>query len=171
MFLGHDTELNLQAAVDLVNIAERSDPSTELAQINAWRIKYHCTAEPDDLRRIQPLLRELLTASLERVATLVNDILADAHVVPQLVRHDDNGWHLHAIPGDERPMRRIVVRTAVALADLVCGGEIARLAVCADTACTCLLIDLSRNRSRRFCGTNCSNRNAVAAYRMRKRKA
>jgi predicted RNA-binding Zn ribbon-like protein len=31
------------------------------------------------------------------------------------------------------------------------------------------VLDLSRNRSRRFCSTTCSNRAAVAAYRARQR--
>ncbi|PSK26664.1 CGNR zinc finger domain-containing protein, partial [Nocardia seriolae] len=30
------------------------------------------------------------------------------------------------------------------------------------------VLDMSRNRSRRYCSTACTNRNAVAAYRARK---
>jgi predicted RNA-binding Zn ribbon-like protein len=39
--------------------------------------------------------------------------------------------------------------------------------VCADDDCEGVVLDLSRNRSRRFCSTTCGNRNAVAAYRAR----
>jgi predicted RNA-binding Zn ribbon-like protein len=42
-----------------------------------------------------------------------------------------------------------------------------RLSLCADDACNGVVLDLSRNRSRRFCSTSCGNRNAVAAYRAR----
>ena len=37
------------------------------------------------------------------------------------------------------------------------------------TAATGIVLDLSRNRSRRFCSTACGNRIAVAAYRARNR--
>jgi predicted RNA-binding Zn ribbon-like protein len=33
--------------------------------------------------------------------------------------------------------------------------------------CEAIVLDLSRNRSRRFCSTSCGNRVAVAAYRAR----
>jgi predicted RNA-binding Zn ribbon-like protein len=39
--------------------------------------------------------------------------------------------------------------------------------VCADDDCEGLVLDLSRNRSKRFCSLACGNRNAVAAYRAR----
>jgi predicted RNA-binding Zn ribbon-like protein len=44
------------------------------------------------------------------------------------------------------------------------------LSVCADSDCLGLVLDLTRNRSRRFCSTACANRNAVAAYRARARQ-
>jgi predicted RNA-binding Zn ribbon-like protein len=39
--------------------------------------------------------------------------------------------------------------------------------VCADPDCGGVVVDLSRNRSKRFCSVSCGNRNAVAAYRAR----
>ena len=42
-------------------------------------------------------------------------------------------------------------------------------AVCAADDCEGLVLDLSRNRSRRYCSTACGNRKAVAAYRARQR--
>jgi predicted RNA-binding Zn ribbon-like protein len=47
--------------------------------------------------------------------------------------------------------------------------ETSRLGICADDDCEGLVLDLSRNRSRRFCSTACGNRAAVAAYRARQR--
>ena len=35
--------------------------------------------------------------------------------------------------------------------------------------CADVVLDLSRNRSRRYCSTTCGNREAVAAYRARQR--
>ncbi len=53
---------------------------------------------------------------------------------------------------------------AMALADLIRGGELRRLKICAAPDCEAVLTDLSRNRSRIFCDTgNCGNRQHVAA--------
>jgi predicted RNA-binding Zn ribbon-like protein len=39
--------------------------------------------------------------------------------------------------------------------------------VCAAQNCDSVHVDLSKNRSRRFCSTTCANRVNVAAYRSR----
>ena len=44
-------------------------------------------AELDAVRAIRPRLREVLTADRERAVALVNEMLAEAQAVPQLVRH------------------------------------------------------------------------------------
>jgi len=64
----------------------------------------------------------------------------------------------------------VVVEVAMAMIDLIPADELSRLSVCADERCDGLVLDLSRNRSRRFCSTTCANRNAVAAYRARGRR-
>ena len=66
---------------------------------------------------------------------------------------------------------QIAVETAMAMADVIRADELSRLGTCADPTCDGLVIDLSRNRSRRFCSTACGNRVAVAAYRARKAEA
>ena len=55
----------------------------------------------------------------------------------------------------------------MAMIDVIRADEMSRLGVCADDDCQGVVLDLSRNRSRRFCSTTCGNRNAVAAYRAR----
>lgn len=57
----------------------------------------------------------------------------------------------------------------MALLDVVRADEGSRLGVCADDDCEGVVLDLSRNRSRRYCSVACTNRNAVAAYRARQR--
>jgi predicted RNA-binding Zn ribbon-like protein len=176
VLLAHDTEAALQAAVDLVNSAVRPDTLTGVAAVDAWYVKHRYTGRRDrddaelaDLRALRPVLRDLLTADRDRAAELVNGMLAGARAVPQLVRHGDTDWHLHAVSPNEPLVRRVVVETAMAMADLVRGGETSRLAVCADATCDGIVLDLTRNRSRRFCSTACANRNAVAAYRARRK--
>jgi len=172
----HDTEASLLAAIDLVNSGENPDTLTTQEQVDAWYAKHKYTgrrdrddAELGDLRAIRPVLRDLLTADRDRAADLVNAMLADAGALPQLVRHGDVDWHLHAVSPDEPLVRRVVVETALAMSDVVRSDEMSRLSVCADRNCGGVVLDLTRNRSRRFCSTTCANRNAVAAYRARTR--
>jgi predicted RNA-binding Zn ribbon-like protein len=58
----------------------------------------------------------------------------------------------------------------MAMVDVIRLDEMSRLSLCADENCQGVLMDLTRNRSRRFCTTACANRNAVAAYRARARQ-
>ena len=115
------------------------------------------------------MLRELLTADRDDAAELVNALLAEAQALPQLRRHDGLDWHIHAVPTDAPLERRVAVETAMAMIDVIRADELSRLSVCADARCEGLVLDLSRNRSRRFCSTTCANRNAVAAYRARRK--
>ena len=164
------------AAVELVNSGEDPDTLLTIDQVDAWYARHRYTgrrdrndAELSELRAIRTVLRELLTADRDTAAELVNRLLADARAMPRLVRHDDIDWHIHAVSPDEPLVRRVLVETAMAMADVVRGDEMSRLAVCADDTCAGVVLDLTRNRSRRFCSTACANRVAVAAYRARRK--
>jgi len=176
VLLAHDTEAALLAAVELVNSGEDPDTLLSTEEVDAWYARHRYTgrrdrdnAELSDLQAIRPILRELLTADRDTAAELVNRLLADARAVPRLVRHDDIDWHIHAVSPDEPLVRRVLVETAMAMADVVRGDETSRLSVCADDTCAGIVLDLTRNRSRRFCSTTCANRVAVAAYRARRK--
>jgi len=172
----HDTEVALQGAVTLVNSAVEPDTLTTVADLDRVWDSYHYTgrhdrtrAELDAVRALRPPLRQLLTAGRDDAAVAVNRMLSETKAVPQLVRHDPLDWHIHAGPTDAPLSTRILVETAMAMVDVIRANEMSRLGVCADDGCDGLVLDLSRNRSRRFCSTACGNRNAVAAYRARKR--
>ena len=176
MPFAHDTVGSLRAAVDLVNSGEEPDTLTTVLHVDAWYAEHRYTGRRDgdeaelaSLRALRPVLRDLLTADRDRAAELVNAMLADAGALPRLVRHDGLDWHIHAVPSDAPLDRRVVVETAMAMVDVIRADELSRLSVCADERCGGLVLDLSRNRSRRFCSTTCTNRNAVAAYRARAR--
>ena len=177
MLFAHDTVASLRAAVDLVNTGEEPDTLTTVADLDAWYAHHGYTGRHDGdeaelvaLRALRPVLRELLTTNRDRAAELVNAMLAEADALPQLVRHDELDWHIHAVPADAPLDRRIVVESAMAMVDVIRAGELSRLSLCVDDGCDGLVLDLSRNRSRRFCSTTCANRNAVAAYRARSRR-
>jgi predicted RNA-binding Zn ribbon-like protein len=178
MLFANDTEASLRAAVSLVNSAEDPDTLTTIEQLDVWYVEHAFTgrhdsdaAELESLRALRPVLRELLTTDRDHAAELVNELLAEAQALPQLRRHDGLDWHIHAVPYDAPLARRIAVETAMAMIDVIRGDELSRLAICADGHCECLVLDLSRNRSKRYCDTTCANRNAVAAYRARGRQS
>ena len=174
MVFSHDTECSLLSAVALVNSGEDPDTMTSTAQLASFYAAHGYTgrfdgdeAELAALRALRPELKQLLTSGRDDAVELINSMLADARAVPQLVRHGDTDWHLHAAAPDEPFDVRIRVETAMAMIDVIRAGEMSRFGVCADDTCGALVLDLSRNRSRRFCSTACGNRAAVAAYRAR----
>ncbi|MFL6003418.1 MAG: CGNR zinc finger domain-containing protein [Nocardioides sp.] len=177
MVFTHDTELSLGAAVTLANSALEPDTLESVEDLDrVWETfsysgRHERTrAELDAVRAIRPRLREVLMADRDRAVVLVNEMLAEARAVPQLVEHGRAlGWHIHAIDQQAPLDVRILVETAMAMVDVIRSDEMSRLSTCADDTCEGIVLDLSRNRSRRFCSTTCGNRNAVAAYRARQR--
>lgn len=178
MVFAHDTAVSLQAAVTLVNSAVEPVGMTTTEELDDFFADYGYTgrhdgdeAELEQVRAVVPRLREVLTARRDDAVDLVNTMLREAAALPQLRRHDGLDWHLHAID-PERPLaERIVVETAMAMIDVIRADEMSRLAICADETCEGVVLDLSRNRSKRFCSVTCGNRNAVAAYRARQTNA
>jgi predicted RNA-binding Zn ribbon-like protein len=176
MVFTHDTELGLQSAATLANSALEPDTLTTVAELDDHWAAFGYTgrhdrtrAELDRVRAIRPRLRALLTTDRDGAVEQVNQMLSEARAVPQLSRHGDFDWHIHAIDEQAPLDTRILVETAMAMIDVIRADEMSRLAVCADDTCEGVVLDLSRNRSRRFCSTTCGNRNAVAAYRARQR--
>jgi predicted RNA-binding Zn ribbon-like protein len=172
----HDTDLALQAAVVLVNTAVEPETLHTPEDFTAIWGEFGYTgrhdgdaAELESLRALRPRLRQLLTSDRDDAVELVNTMLSEARAVPQLVRHEPFDWHIHAVPPDAPLATRIAVETAMAMVDVIRADEMSRLGICADADCEGIVLDLSRNRSRRYCSTTCGNRNAVAAYRARRR--
>ena len=174
MLFTHDTEIALQSAAALVNTVGPPDTLTTHEELAAfvrdqgWSGKLTGRqAELDEVRALRPRLARLWELDEDALVPLVNALLADARALPQLVDHDDWGWHLHAVPDDAPLATRMVVEAAMAMVDVVRAGELGRLRTCEADGCDAVHVDLSRNRSRRFCSTACGNRMAAAAYRER----
>lgn len=159
----------------LANSGLEPDTLTRVEDLDAFYAEFEYTgrhdrdrAELDAVQAIRPTLYELLTTDRDHAVEIVNTMLADAAAVPRLVRHDVWDWHLHAVAPEQDLPTRILVETAMAMIDVIRADEMSRLGVCADDTCSAVVLDLSRNRSKRFCSTTCGNRNAVAAYRARR---
>lgn len=186
MVFTHDTEVALVSAVNLINSApidilpdgsvSGTDALDTVAALDAFVLQEQFTGSREhsgtELKAVQNMrteLRSMWTAGEDAAVSMVNELLARASALPQLVRHDQWDWHLHATAPAAPLAQRMGVEAAMALVDVIRAKELDRLKVCAADDCQAVLIDLSKNRSRRYCDTgNCGNRAHVAAYRRRK---
>ncbi len=176
MLFTHDTELSLHATAALVNTArDETEGLPDIAALDAfvaqWEISGSRTrdqAELDAVRTLRPRLAQLWELTEDGAVGLVNELLRDASALPQLVKHDGWEYHIHATSPDVPLADRMAVDAAMGFADVIRTGELSRLRVCAALDCEDVLVDLSKNRSRRFCGLTCANRVNVAAYRSRR---
>ena len=178
MVFTHDTEVALAAAAALVNTLDRDqellpDPATLDEFVRTWGWtgeRDHDDAELQAVRDLRPRLRRLWELDEQGIVHLVNELLSEANALPQLVKHDQWDYHLHATPPQAPLATRIAVEAAMAFVDVVRAKELSRLRICAADDCVSVVVDLSKNRSKRFCDGGCGNRTAVAAYRARKTK-
>jgi predicted RNA-binding Zn ribbon-like protein len=176
VIFAHDTEEALHCAAALINTGRSGaellpDPATLEAFARSWGWTGPFAGDAGELaavRAIRARLAPLWELPEDQAVQLVNALLREERVLPQLVRHPPvDYWHVHAVPDNAPLAARMAVEVALAVADLIRAGELARMQVCVAPDCDDVFIDLSKNRSRRFCGTACSNRVNVAAYRQR----
>lgn len=182
MVFAHDTEVALSAAAALVNTLPGSvtgdsspDSLSTLAELTQFCSGHGWTgridadaAELAAVRELRPRLRGLWGRDEQGVVDLTNELLVEGAALPRLVDHDGFGWHVHATSADAPLATRMTVEAAMAVVDVVREGELARLRVCEAPDCDDVVVDLSRNRSRRFCEGGCAARVHTAAYRARK---
>ncbi|MFE0465103.1 CGNR zinc finger domain-containing protein [Kitasatospora sp. NPDC058965] len=183
MLITHDTECALGILVDLLNTAPEINGAEQLADPAALCafVTRHDISEVDsigdsDLRSVRELrgqLREVFTArSTESAAGLVNALVAAVNATPRLTDHDGHGWHMHYFAPHAALADHLAAELGMALGLILMAGERERLRRCEAPDCARLFVDLSRNRSRRYCDSRtCGNRMHVAAYRARQRSA
>ena len=175
MLFAHDTEVALAAASALVNTAEEGTLES-LADLDAFLAGWGFTgsrkrdrAELRAVQELRPRLRRLWQVDKDGAVDIVNELLREARALPQLTKHDEWDYHLHATRPEQPLVERMAVEAAMAFVDVIRTDELERLRICAAGDCENVLVDLSKNRSRRFCESGCGNRVAVAAYRARKK--
>jgi predicted RNA-binding Zn ribbon-like protein len=178
----HDTEAALVAAAALVNTLPGSIPGDDdpdtlttveeldgLVAAHRWTGRRERTqAELEQVRALRPRLAALWSRTEDEAAVEVNTMLRENGALPQLVQHDGWSWHLHATPPDAPLAVRMAVEAAMAVIDVIRAGQLNRLRMCEAADCDNVVIDLSKNRSRRYCDAGCGNRANVAAYRARR---
>jgi predicted RNA-binding Zn ribbon-like protein len=178
VLFAHDTEIALAAAAALVNTDQHEgDLLPDVAALDAFVVQWGWTGprrgdhgELDQVRALRPRLRRLWDGDEDQLVERVNRMLREAQALPQLVAHDDWPYHLHATRPQAPLADRMAVEAAMAFVDVVRQQELHRLRVCDADSCADVLVDLSKNRSRRYCSTACANRVNVAAFRARRRR-
>ncbi|WP_377644506.1 CGNR zinc finger domain-containing protein [Oryzobacter terrae] len=180
MLFTYDTDVTLTHAAAVANTGpglgdEDREELPDLPALQAWFDRWEWTgrrptseAEVAAVRALRPRLRHLWSLRDDDLVTEANALLEENGALPRLVRHGHFGWHVHATSDDAPLAQRISVEVGMALVDVIRADEVDRLKVCAGDDCEDLLVDLSKNRSRKFCDGTCGTRANVAAYRARK---
>jgi predicted RNA-binding Zn ribbon-like protein len=186
MIFAHDTEVSLAAAAALVNSSPEADrpdgdglerlpdPAalTEFMQTWGWTGSHvGDERELEQVRALRPRLARVWEADEDEAVEIVNGLLREGGALPQLVQHGTWDYHLHATSPDAPVADRMAVEAAMALTDVIRMKELDRLRVCTSDTCNFVVVDLSKNRSRRYCDSGCGNRANVAAYRARRGQA
>jgi hypothetical protein len=181
---GADLLEALAAATELINTGRSADGDglRTVADVQAFgdRYAFHgIAAGPRDVSRLRAHRARLDAIAAhcesgddEAAVERMNALLAETGAVPQIVAHDGRGPHVH-VSSPVAPMAdRIAAHLAMGLAELLVAGESRRVRSCASPTCREVFVDLSRNRSRRYCDSRtCGNRLHVAAYRARRSAA
>jgi predicted RNA-binding Zn ribbon-like protein len=175
-----DTEESLNFVVALANTTACSSRSGEdelatVEQLAALLTRFtytgridHDEAELDEVRETRALLRSIWGLERDDAVEVVNRMLRDAKALPFLARHDGLDWHMHATSPDAPLAERIRAEVALAFTDVIRMNEMGRLRICEADDCDGLVLDLSRNGSKRFCTVRCGNRMNMIAFRERK---
>jgi len=168
-------------AVTLVNTDQRSiggeDEIMDLASLKAFLEEYKDMwggvahqprrGELSAIHDLRAALRDVMSAEDEIEASeRLNAILTENTATPRISVH--TGYpHLHFESQETSMKSWLGVVTAMGLARVLVDHGLERFGCCRSDGCDDIYVDTSRNRSRRHCSTQCSTREAVAAYRKR----
>ncbi len=170
--------------VDLINTVNPDAPGTDVltgtAELLALvgerrRWEEHTTLrDVEVLRRLRGRLREVF----ERAAAgddvgavaLLNALLDESVVSPQITAHDTTRWHLHLTSDSQAPGPAHAAAAVMGLAVALTALGVDRLGVCRSAGCRTVFLDTSTNHSRRYCSRRCASRANVKAHRERQRE-
>jgi len=183
MLFSHDTEHSLASVVDLVNTAPSAGNGEllpDLAALREWvRVNdvsgLGLLTEEDlvSVRALRDRIRPVFAATDDdSAAQVINELISQAPVTPRLTDHDGYDFHVHYFAEGASLVDHLAIDGGMALAQVLAAGERERLRLCEAPNCQQALVDLSRNRSKRYCDARtCGNRLHVAAYRSRQKAA
>jgi predicted RNA-binding Zn ribbon-like protein len=174
-------DASIALAVELVNTWNTYFPEPEhLDSVEDLRRFFREHGEPKladavrarDLPSAQSLrtnLRRAFEVPSERHAVdALNYVVRGSDAKPQLEGPDGAwGYAFHSQSSD--PISALAMRTGLALLDVIRNDGWERFGLCAASPCVAVYVDLSKNRSRKYCSQLCADRMNQAAYRRRQR--
>ena len=135
MLFAHDTEVALRGAAALVNTAATLPTDTDdlatVAELDAFVQRLGVdrftrrTTTPSSTASA-PCARACASSGPPRPtrrSSWSTTLLAEAKALPQLVRHGEWSWHLHATPPDAPLATRMAVEAAMAMVDVIRAGR------------------------------------------------
>lgn len=183
MLIPHDTRIALDIVVDLMNTMPEGDHDDGLGDLPALYafVRNYNISDVGELgehdlsavREVRDRFTDVFAAADARTAAeMINQLVASAGTTPQLTDHDGYDWHVHYFAPGASVAEHLAADCGMALAFMIVAGEHERLRRCEAPGCGRAFVDLSRNRSRRYCDSRtCGNRLHVAAYRARRKEA
>lgn len=126
----------------------------------------------DGLRALRASIKPVFAAGTTGGAVVILDpLLASVGVPARIAPAGDSAggtarWDWGA---GQRGISALRTRLLAALAEHLVEHGAARLGTCQAGPCTCVYVDRSRARTRRYCCDQCNDRAAAAAYRRRRR--
>jgi predicted RNA-binding Zn ribbon-like protein len=177
---------DLGRAIEVVNSWDTFDPQVELipdlemlGRFLRWigRPDLRDAIRDGDLERFRTVragLREAFEATDEPGAIeALNRVLAawPARVWAEQVDGPHGGLVLRHESATGDPIGTLATLTSTALVDAIRIHGPLRHGICAGAPCTCVFVDKTRNRKRRFCSEQCNDRVAQQAHRNRKAAA
>jgi predicted RNA-binding Zn ribbon-like protein len=174
-------EASIALAVELVNTWNTYFPDPELLDsVDDLRRLCRTHGEPKladamrerDLAQARSLrtnLRRAFEAPGERRAVdALNYVIRGSDARPQLEARG-RGWDYAFHSPSSEPISELAMRTGLALLDVIRSDGWERFGLCAASPCVAVYVDLSKNRSRKYCSQLCADRMNQAAYRRRQR--
>lgn len=173
-----DAERDLDLAVELVNTCYvLGDPPDKLTDTGVYqRILREAGCgdlaaqlgpdDLDDLLKLREALRPAFAApTVQEAVEVLNPLLEDARATASLSLTDDGARWIFS--RGRQGVEALRARLTAALAAHVVRHGALRLGVCQAPPCTCVYVDRSRARTRRYCCDSCNDRAAASAYRRR----
>jgi predicted RNA-binding Zn ribbon-like protein len=122
----------------------------------------------EGFRALRGRLRAAFEADSESDAVAaLNRILAEHPTVSELAQVD-GGWRFqHRASRPKDVAAALAPECSIALLAAIRDRGWSRLGTCSAAPCTCVYVDQSRNRSRRYCSDACNDRVSQAAHRRR----
>jgi len=175
---------DLERAIEVLNTWDTFAPDPELIdgpEILGRFLRWMGHPElADDLtlrdvegfRTLRGRLRAAFEADSEADAVAdLNRILAEHPTVSELAQVDGEWRFQHRASRPKDIAAALAPESSIALLAAIRDRGWRRLGICAAAPCTCVYVDQSRNRSRRYCSDQCNDRMSQAAHRRRRTSA